>query len=135
MRSVPVPGVWPSALRLSFGPEYRDLAPPGIAACCVGRLCCWVGGRSEKKGRGGVGGLWPSMVAMVPPPSLINLAWFARAGKVESVLTAAEVTFILTSGQFGHIWVPFSSMPTLIVDNSVGWHLETNSFHQNVRLI
>ena len=25
-----------------------------------------------KKGRGGVGGLWPSMVAMVPPPPLAN---------------------------------------------------------------
>ena len=24
---------------------------------------------------------------------------------------------------------------TLVVDNSAGWHLETNSFHQHVRLI
>ena len=65
----------------------------------------------------------------------IDLAWFARAGKVESALTAAEVAFIPTRGQFGNIWAPFLSMPTLIVDNSVGWHLETNSFHQHVRLI
>ena len=26
-------------------------------------------------------------------------------------------------------------MPTLVVDNSVGWHLETDSFHKHLRLI
>ena len=50
MRSVPVPGVWPSAPRLSFGPEYRDLAPPRdccvlCGVCVVGR----VGGPKKRK--------------------------------------------------------------------------------------
>ena len=33
----------------------------------------------------------------------INLVWFTRAAKLEPVLTAAEVTFILRSDQFGNL--------------------------------
>ena len=37
----------------------------GVAECLLILVSC-----PKKKGRGGVGGLWPSMVAVVPPPPL-----------------------------------------------------------------
>ena len=38
----------------------------GVAECLLVPVGC------PKKGKRGVGGLWPSMVAMVPPPPLAN---------------------------------------------------------------
>ena len=52
MRRVPVFGAWPSALRFSFGPEYRDLTPPGIAACCVASVLLGVWEVRKKRKRG-----------------------------------------------------------------------------------